>query len=495
MRSALTSRWADGPMALVGALALSLAVGAAVTERPEYVAGVVVLIAAVVVGRWNRGVLAGGLALLVLNGIPFINVQPSATGGNVLDDVAFAALLVFLAGCAAANSREASRDWVVTAACVWAVVYLLWWFWETERSVGANESLFAAVKFGRDFMYFGLLVPLALAGLRRRDHLLGFAAVLGAGAALYSIGQILSVVLGLGLPWLVHIGKTASFDGVVRIYAPMNDLIIAAFPMALGAALLGPSAARRPAATLALLTGVANALSFTRAVYASETVALLLVGLVYCIRAGWEGTRVRRAGMVAIACIAVAVAVASGTGSSQSSSPLEAVVARTELGFTNVQDQSGNVGYRFRQASYVSQVVNGRWLVGVGLRTPGSLWVQGERDGSIRNSDLGSFSILATMGVIGFLLIYAPVLAGLLFALRERGPVAFGAAMYLGAAIIGSITLATLSSVSGILVVGSVLTLCLNWDHCDAQPLGRTTTRLGYGGRSRSNDHLVGQRS
>lgn len=454
-------------MALVAAIAVSVAVGAAVTVRLEYLAGVVALGAAVIVGRWNRGVLAGGLALLVLNGIPFINVQPSATGGNVLDDVAFAALLVFLAGCAAANSREASRDWMVAAACVWGVVYLLWWFWETERSVGANESLYAGVKFGRDFMYFGFLLPLALAGLRRRDDLLGFALTLGTGAALYSIGQILSVVLGLGLPWLVHIGKTASFDGVVRIYAPMNDLIIAAFPIALGVALLGPSEARRRAAVLALLTGVANALSFTRAVYASETVALLLVGLVYCIRAGWEGARVRHAASVAFAVIAIAVAVAGGTGSSQSSTPLQAVVARTELGFTNVQDQSGNVGYRLRQARYVEQVVNGQWLVGVGLRTPGSLWVQGERDGSIRNSDLGSFSILATMGVIGLILVYLPVLAGLVLVLRERGPLAFGGAMYLGAAIIGSITLATLSSVSGVLVVGCVLTLCLNWDHRD----------------------------
>lgn len=494
MRSALASRWDDGPLPVVFAVLLSLAVGGAVATRPEYLAAFVALGAAGAVGRWNRGVLAGFLALLVLNGIPFINVQPSATGGNYLDDVAFAALLGFLAGCALANSREASRDWVVMAAFAWAAIYLLWWFWETERSVGANESLFAAVKFGRDFMYFGLLIPLALAGLRRRDHLLGFAVTLGAGAALYSIGQILSVLLGLALPWLVHIGKTASFDGVVRIYAPMNDLIIAAFPMAIGAALLGPPAARRPAAVLALLTGVANALSFTRAVYASETVALLLVGLVYCIRAGWEGARVRRAATVAIACIAVAVAVASGTGSSQSSSPLEAVVARTELGFTNVQDQSGNVGYRFQQASYVAQVVNGRWLVGVGLRTPDSLWVQGERDGSIRNSDLGSFSILATMGVVGFLLIYAPVMAGLCFAIRERGPVPFGAAMYLGVAIIGSITLATLSSVSGILVVGSVLTLCLNWEPRDTHLAEPTTARLDRGGRSEAGDHLVGGR-
>jgi hypothetical protein len=465
MRAVLTSRCPDGTLAFVVAAVVSIAGGAAVSTRPEYLGGVVVLGVAVAIARWNRGVLAGGLALLVLNGIPFINVQPSATGGNVLDDVAFAALLGFLAVCAAANWREASRDRVLAAACLWAVLYLLWWFWESERSVGTNESLFAAVKFGRDFMYFGLLVPLALAGLRRREDLLGFVITLGAGASIYAIGQVISVVLSVSLPWLVHIGKTASFDGVVRIYAPMNDLIIAAFPMALGVALLGPPAARRPAAGIALLMGVANALSFTRAVYGSETVALILVGLVYCLRAGWEGARVRRAAIVVGACIAVAVVIAGGAGSGQSGTPLGAVVARTDLGFTNLQDQSGNVGYRLQQARYVIQVVNGQWLVGRGLRTPSSLWVQGERDGSIRNSDLGSFSILATMGVVGLILSYVPVLAGLCLTLRERGPIAFGGAMYLGAAIVGTITLATLSSVSGILVMGCVLALCLNWPH------------------------------
>ena len=101
-------------------------------------------------------------------------------------------------------------------------------------------------------------------------------------------------------------------------------------------------------------------------------------------------------------------------------------------------DQSGNVGYRLRQARYEAQAVGGHWLAGRALRTPNSFWVQGERNGSLRNSDLGAFSTLATLGLIGLILIFLPVVAALLFTLRERGPVAFGGAMYLGAAIIGS---------------------------------------------------------
>ena len=464
MRSALTSRWPEGALPLVSAAVLSVLVGAAVSTRPNYFAGVVALAGAAAVGRWNRGVLAAVIALLVLNGVPFVNVLPSATGGNVFDDVAFVALLAVLAVGAVANWREASRDWVAAGAAAWAAVYLLWLVLETTAAIGVNESLFSAVKFGRDFVFFGFLLPLGLAALRRREHLIGFGLTLGAGAGLYAVGQILSVVLGLGLRSLVHIGKTASFDGLVRIYAPMNDLIIAAFPIAVGIALLGPRRARPGAAGLAVLTGVANALSFTRAVYASETAALLLVALAYGIRAGWEGARIRRAALLAVGCIALAVTIASGASSGHSGTPLEAVAARTELGLTDIEDQSGNVGYRLRQARYEAQAMGGHWLVGRGLRTPSSLWVEGERDGSLRNSDLGAFSVLATTGVVGLILVYFPVIAGLLLTLRERGPIAFGGAMYLGAAIIGSITLATLSSVSGLLVVGCVLVLCVNWN-------------------------------
>lgn len=477
MRSAIASRLPDTAMPLIAAAVLSVSLGAAVSTRPDYVVAVAVLAAATTLGRWNRGVLVGVLAVLVLNGVPFVNVDPNATGGNAYDDVTFVALLAVLAVCAAANWNEASRDRIVKAACAWSAVYLAWLGWQLTRSVGPDESLVSAVKFGRDFVFLGFLIPLGLAGIRRREHLAGLAMTLGAAAALYAIGQILSVAVGLGLPWLVHVGKTASFDGVVRIYAPMNDLLIATFPIAIGIALLGPRNARPWAAGLAVLTGIANALSFTRAVYASETVALLLVALLYGARAGWEGARIRRVALVGATAIALAVVLVGGAASGSSDAPLQAVVARTQLGFSDVADQGGNVGYRLRQAQYEAQAVGGHWLAGRGLLTPASFWVQGERNGSVRNSDLGAFSTLATLGVIGLILIFLPVVAGLSFTLRERGPIAFGGAMYLGAALIGSITLATLSSVSGILVMGSVLVLCFNWSAAsrsaaDCRPVG-----------------------
>ena len=407
--------------------------------------------------------------LAVLNGLPFINVRPTTIkGASALDDLAVAVLIGFLAVCAVSVATYQWRDRVVQGAAVWAAVYLCWWGWEITRAANDGGSLISSVAFGRDILYFGLFLPLGLAAIRRRAHLQGFGVVLALGAALFSLGQIAVVLFGTSLPWLLHVGKVADFQGLTRIYAPMNDLVIAMFPLAIGFALLGPVRWRRWALIFAALTGAANALSFTRAVYASETVALILVGLVYALRAGWEGQRIRRVLLVGVAFAVMTLGVAGSAANSTTGGPVRAVVTRVALGFSDVQGQGGSFGYRLDQASYELQALHGRWLTGVGFRPPDSFWVPGERDGSIRNSDLGSLSLLTTMGLFGLLLAYAPPIVGLVYLLRRRGALAFGGSMYLAVALIGSITLATLSSVSGLLVLACLLVLCVNGERASA---------------------------
>ena len=88
----------------------------------------------------------------------------------------------------------------------------------------------------------------------------------------------------------------------------------------------------------------------------------------------------------------------------------------------------------------------------------------GLREGSIRNDDLGSLSILVTMGLIGLILAYIPPVAGLIYLLRRRYSfVQYGGAMYLGAALIASITLGAVATLPGLLTLGSMLVICLNW--------------------------------
>lgn len=451
-------------------MALCIVIGkVAATYPPTYCLALAALGAAIVVARWNTGVFAGALALLVLDGMPFINTKPSAvagTGANIFADVAFLGLLAFLAVSALNRARNKRQDRIADIALIWAAGSLGWWAFKTFAA-SPGIPLVAAIAYGREFMYFPLLLPLALLGVRKRRDLIGFALTLALGAALFSVGQIATQLAHSQINWLVHVEKTAEIDGATRVYAPMTDLLLATFPMALAAALLGPTRWRRPAALLAALTGLALALSFTRAIYTSVPLAIVAVSVIWAAGRSERSRRIRWAFAVGLIAAVIVVAALGGSVSgtnTESASPFQVIATRVALGFSNVQEQSGTFGVRLRQTHLEIEVLDGHWLTGLGFLNPTYHYVAGLRDGSIRNSDLGSLNIVMTMGLIGLLLIYLPPTAGLIYLLRRRhGFVQYGGAMCLTVALVGSITLETLSSVQGLLVFGLVLALCVNW--------------------------------
>lgn len=427
---------------------------------PAYALAALGLLAAAFVLRRNEGVLTALLVLLLLNGLPVISMNQSSreAGANTVAD----AIFLLLVGLLAANMlrRGVPKDALTIGAFTWGAAYLGWWtFKVVAQSPGV--PLLSAVSFGRDFMYFALLLPLALGSLRRRDQLVGFAATLGAGAGMYAVGLIAQQVVHAEMAWLVHAEKTGTFEGLPRVYAPMNDLLIAAFPLAFAASLLGPRKARKWCALLALLTGLGNLFTFTRAVYLSEILALVVVSALWAARS----RRVRRVlAILAAAAFAVVVFGASSPSGGTSSSPVTAVLSRVELAVTNAEEQNGTVAVRIRQTDRELQVLGSHWLAGLGFLAPAYHYFWGLREGSIRDDDLGSLNIIMTMGLIGLLLAYLPPIFGLTYLLkRRRGFAQYGGAIYLLAALIGSITLGTLSSVSGLLVLGCTLAFCLNW--------------------------------
>lgn len=451
------------------AVASSALLGRAIaSDQLAPLAIVALAIAGVAVARWNRGVLTGVLVLFVLNGVPLINTRPSTAGGtNALDDIAFLLLVLALAAFAISRPRDPERERILRLAYLWAAASLAWWGWKVILTVTTSGiPLLPAITYGRDFMYFSLLLPLALAGLRERKHLIGLVVTLAVGVGTYSVGQIINVVSSHDISWLIHVGKTADFQGIVRIYAPMNELLIPAFPLAFAATLVGPSRWRPYAAAVTVLTGLANALSFTRAVYVGELIGLVAISLIWALSSGWGARTVRRAVAWGVLLSVTAVTLAGGSNARQTSSasPLQAVVARAELGFADVQNQSGNLGYRLAAARQDLQILGGHWPTGLGFLNPGYRYFGGLREGSIRDSDLGSLNIVMTMGVIGLIIVYLPPCAGLVFLVRRRrGWSDYGGAIYLSAALIGSVTLATVSGVPGLLVTGCVLAITLNW--------------------------------
>jgi hypothetical protein len=484
-------------LASLSLVALCVVAGAEVDRYPiTYVLVPIGLAAMVAVARWNRGVLGGILVLLLLQGVPFINTQlgeSSARGSNALNDAIFVALITFFAACAIDTVRNAEHRRLVTLAAIWSSCYLAWW--GIKVIVGSpGIPVLAAVQYGREFMAFSLLLPLALLALRERSQLVGFAITLGIGAAIFSVGQIITQFTHAHLTWLIHASKLEEFQGITRIYAPMSDLLTAAFPMALAAVLLGPRPWRRRAMLLAFLTGLANALSFTRAIYVSELFAFLLISLIWIGGTGWQPRRIKYTFalvLVGAAC-ALAVAASQSATSGTSSSPITAVMSRVALGVSNIENQGGTAGYRLREAHLEFEVLGDHWITGLGFLSPAYHYVPGLREGSIRDDDLGSLSIVMTMGLVGLLLAYMPPIYGLAYLLRRRRDfVQYGGAMYLGAALIGSITLGAVSTLSGLLVLASMLALCLNWTALDGRhpdPRKTASDRPGAGAGRREHD-------
>jgi|GEM_PF-3773058 len=418
-------------------------------------------------GWCNRGVLVGMLVLLLLNGVPFVNIQLGATGSagsNALNDVVYLILVGVLFVCAARRIRNPEQDRIARMAFGWSAVYLTWW---TIKVVGGSGGvpIYAAAKYGRAFFYFGTLLPLLLYGLREKRHLLSFLYTLAAGVALFSIGQI-ATTEHHEITGLIHIDHINEFQGLTRVYTFMSELLIIAFPMALATLLLGPRRWRGWAILLTVLTGAANALAFTRAAYFSELLALSGVSAFWAWRTGWQARRVRWFAYGALLIVLVVIisgAGTEGTGGSSSSSPAQAVVTRLALGVTNAQNQTGTAGLRLRLVHLELEVLGAHWPVGLGFLDPSHYYVPGLPHGSIQDNDLGALAILMTMGIVGLIIAYMPPIAALIYLLkRGKGFIQYGGAMCLVTILIGSLTLGGLSTESGLLALVSLLTICLN---------------------------------
>ncbi len=466
-RSAAAGHFVPFALLTVGLAGLLVGCGWAIVAGDAKVLFIGLAVVAAVVW-WNRGVLTGIFVLLLLEGVPFINPgggSSTIAGANAPSDVVFVALVVLLALCAFDGTGNRAQNRIAILASTWASCYFAWWLYKVVAA-SPGIPVLSAFSFGREYFGFSLFLPLALLALRRRQDLVGFAITLAIGGAIFSAGQILVQVAHVELPGLIHIIKTNEFEGLTRIYSDMNELLAAVFPMALAATLLGPKPWRRRALPLAVLTGLANALTFTRAVYASELLALLLISLIWARGAGWRPRRVRRMFAFAVVATMFAIAFAGGssTTSGNSSSPVQAVIARAELGLSNAQNKTGTLAVREHEADRDLEVLGDRWVTGLGFLNPAYHYVLSLHHGSIRNSDVGSLNIVMTMGLIGLILAYIPPVAALIYLLRRRYSwIQYGGAMYLGAALIASITLGTVASLAGLLTVGSVLVLCLNW--------------------------------
>jgi hypothetical protein len=318
-------------------------------------------------------------------------------------------------------------------------------------------------------------------GLRSRREVVEVLATLVAAALLFCLGHLALVVGNVHqASWLVHQSFTNDVGGITRVYALMGDAAVIAAAMGIGLALVGSSTRLRLAGlALALPCGISVLLQFARATYFG-----LFLGLI-CASAVWlaqnaSGATARRLAIVVAGLALVAAILVTGTSRSTSSTayavtpdqlptaggvPAPAIVAtRFSSGIADLSSKTGTVGYRYDLDRKMLHVLGDRWLFGLGFWHPDVKYVAALPAGSIRNTDTGVMNSLMTMGLVGTVLVLLPPVAVLIaiFRLRRRFSeheqwFFFGMFTWIVAVLVGSLSLVTLFSVSGLALTAAVL--------------------------------------
>src|ERR1700686_2220044 len=194
---------------------------------------VAALILLAVVGAKAFGVTAGILVLAALNGLPFVDLERYAQSGSFrISDVALVALVGVLAFRNPASVADPALQRWVRAARWWGFALAAWWVITVLRSnFFGGIPLLKAALFGRDFLYFALLVPLFLGGLRGRREIYELLGTLLVATVLFAFGHLALVATSAHqATWFVHQTLTNDIGGVTRVYSLMGDAAIAALP-------------------------------------------------------------------------------------------------------------------------------------------------------------------------------------------------------------------------------------------------------------------------
>ena len=414
------------------------------------------------------GPLGALLLLTMMNGIPFVDLSGRLPGGAHVQDGAVLVLIGLLYAYrhqgAFARPRRAR---IARAATVWGVCFAGYWVFTLMRSwLLDGVPLLKAALFGRDFLYFALLLPLAIRAELPAGSLRAGGRVLAGGVILFAIGAVVTSLSSASLTWLVHPLHLADQVGLTRVYSYMGDAVNAGFIF--GAAYVISNKGgrhRKGLAVLTVLLGTASVLQLTRANYLGLGAGLLAGFAIWIYRYASLRSVLMRGGVVILILSALVLGVIGSGVASRGSTPVAGVVTRVQGGFTDLAQSSGSVGYRETVYGEMLQVLGRSWPAGLGFLHPQARYVSLLPSGSIRNSDTGVFNVLMTMGLLGVLFIYAPLAYGLIFLVRHRrsdGPrvhrwVVVAGTAWIAFAVAGSATLILLFSVSGVALVALVL--------------------------------------
>ncbi len=406
------------------------------------------------------------MLLVIMNGVPGVDLG-GRLGPIRIQDCAVIALIVVLH----ARGREAVSSYgarLVRLARLWAACTVAWWIVTVARSMLIDGiPILKATLYGRDFLYFAILLPVALRASIPRQSLKAGVILLGGGVVAYTVGQIAVSLSGAQLPWLVHSFENSEVGGLTRVYSPMIWVVSICMLFVLARLFSREGKGNRLAlGGLAALFLLAVVLQFTRAIYLATLVALVVAVIAHTVRRGSLTSVTFRAAMLALGVMLIVLVVMGlNIGNDRITN---AVSARVDAGIQNVTGTTGTVGYRNQLDEKLLTVLGADWPIGLGFLHPDVHYVVGLPEGSIRNSDTGVFNALMTMGVVGALLLYAPLVFAFMELVRLNGRIlefsrkrpmwlVYGGTACITWVVAGSPTLVVLFSVTGLVMTALVL--------------------------------------
>jgi hypothetical protein len=437
------------------------------------IVGALVVAALAALAARAPGPLAALLLLASMNGIPFIDLSGRLPGGAHMQDGAVIALIALLYARRGAIS-DPRRARIARAATIWGACFVGFWLVTLIRSwLLDGIPLLKAALYGRDFLYFAVLLPAAIRAEIPPRSLLAAMKVLLVGISLFALGDIATSVAGANATWLIHPGILASQAGLTRVYSLMSDLLNACFVFAAAYAVCNKGGRFRSYAVgLTLIFGVASILQLTRANYFALGAGLLMAVSVWVLRYASLRSLLLRFMIVTLTVLALVFAVLGQGGLSFSGSPAAGVLTRVQSGISDFSQSTGTVGYRESVDREMLHLLGHDWPVGLGFLHTASHYVPTLPSGSIRNTDTGVFNVLMTMGLIGAVFVYAPLAYGFRELLRssawpvraglEPPLIVIGGAAWIAFAVAGSATLVLLFTVSGLVLSALVLALLVH---------------------------------
>jgi hypothetical protein len=266
----------------------------------------------------------------------------------------------------------------------------------------------------------------------------------------------------------------------------MNALVRAAFAISCGALLLAHNRRVQTRAILAAaLFGTAMLLQLTRSAYFGAATGFVLGGTIWWFRRHpYQGTARRR--LLVIPVVLVCLLALGAALFSFERHLLSLVGERIGLAFTDLNSQGGTVGVRANVSGRMIGLLGGEWPIGLGFLHPTAVHFFGFLpNGSIRNPDTGVLNVLMTMGAVGTVLLYLPLLV-VLFRLARSSRVVetrqiewfrLGLTVWIVGVVVSSITLVDLFSFGGLELTACLLALAVAASAERGPELARAKTR------------------